>query len=175
MKNLNKREKLILMITLGLAVFFVVYQFMIKPLREGGADIDDRLHLQQQQLAKVHQLMSQKDQIEAMYQSLTGLLGTSQPDETQIPVIVAKIETTAHESNIHIVDIQPQKSFKQKEAKFLPVELEIEGQWMDIVRFFYILQQRPNFYFINDLNLEKKADITNSLHGRVVISRMSLS
>ena len=107
-------------------------------------------------------------------QRLIDLIGVSDSDESQMTTIVSRIESAARDGNIHIANIQPQKSVVQKQVKFLGVELEIDGQWLDIVHFLYILQQEPNFYFINELNLEKYSDMTNSLRGRIVISRMCL-
>ena len=119
-------------------------------------------------------MVAQKALVEARYQNLVDLIGVVDSEEAQMPTIVSKIEAAARESNIHIANIQPQKSITQKEARFLAVELEIDGQWLDIVQFLYLLQQQPNFYFINELNLEKYSDTTNSLRGRIVISRMCL-
>jgi Tfp pilus assembly protein PilO len=174
MKKLNSRETLILIITLLLTVFFGVYKFAIKPMSEGAVDINDRLRSDHEQLLKAEQLLAQKPEVEARYQNLVDLIGVVGSDEAQMPIIVAKIEAAARESNIHIGNIQPQRSVIQKEAKFLAVELEIDGQWLDIVQFLYTLQQQPNLYFINELNLEKYSDSSNSLRGRVVISRMCL-
>jgi len=174
MKKLNPRETLILIITLGLIVFFIAYQFVIKPMRKGSVDINDRLRVDQNRLIKARQMVAQKALVEARYQNLAYLIGVAGSDEAQMPGIVSKIETAARESNIHIANIQSQKSVTQKEARFLAVELEIDGQWLDIVQFLYLLQQQPNFYFINELNLEKYTDAANSLRGRIVISRMCL-
>jgi len=174
MKKLNSRETLIFIITLVLAVLFIVYQFVAKPMSEGAVDINDRLRVDQSKLIKAHQMVAQKAVVQARYQNLVSLIGMVDSEEAQMPTIVSKIEAAARESNIHIANIQPQKSVIQKEVSFLGVELEIDGQWLDIVQFLYLLQQQPNFYFINELNLEKYSDTTNSLHGRIVISRMCL-
>ena len=174
MKKLNKRETLILVITLALAAIFIAYQFVIKPMHEGVLDINDQLRVAKDRLAKAHQMVAQKSLVAARYQNLVDLIGVAGSEDVQVPVIVSKIETAARESNIHIANIQPQKSVTQKEARFLSVDLEIDGQWLDIVQFLYLLQQQPNFYFINDLNLEKYSDTTDSLRGRIVISRMCL-
>ncbi len=174
MMKLNARETQIFFITLGLAVFFVVYQFVFKPIHEGSLDIDDRLSLDQERFIKASQLLAQKDQIEDRYQHLINLIGAAGSDESQIPTIVAKVEAAARESNIHISNIQPQRSNILKEIVFLGVELEIDGQWLDIVKFLNLIQQQPNFYFIDELNLEKYSGTVNSLRGRVVISRISL-
>jgi Tfp pilus assembly protein PilO len=174
MKKLSSRETSILIITLVLIVFFMVYQFVIKPMNEGATDIDDRLRLDYKQLMKASQLVAQESLVEARYKNLVNLIGKEDSDEAQMPTIISKIEAAAHESNIHIANIQPQRSTVQNEVRFLGVELEIEGQWLDIVQFMSLLQQQPNFYFVNELNLEKYSDTTNSLRGRVVISRMYL-
>lgn len=174
MKNLNSRERFILIITLGLTVSFIAYQFVIRPIHEGSMDINDRLLLAHDQLIKARQLVAQKPLVEARYQYLKDLIGGVDSEEAQIPVIVSKIEGAARQSNIHIANIQPQKPVVEKEAEFLEVELEIDGQWLDIVQFFYLLQQRPNLYFIDEINLEKYSDAENTLRGRMVISRMCL-
>ncbi len=174
MKKLSPRETTILLVTLGLIVLFIVLQFVVKPMHQGSVDINDRLRLDKAQLVKAHQMVAQKPFVEARYQQLINLVGGVDSDEAQMPTIVSKIESAARQSNIHIANIQPQKSVTQKEAKFVMVELEIDGQWLDIVEFLYLLQQQPNLYFINEVNLENYSDRVSSLRGRIVISRMCL-
>jgi Tfp pilus assembly protein PilO len=174
MKKLNPRETLILIITLALILLFAIYQLLIKPMHEGSIDINDRLRLDDEQLVKAGRLVAQKPLVEARYKKLVDLIGAVDSEEAQMPTIVSRVEAAARDSNIHIANIQPQKSVTQKEARFLAVELEIDGQWLDIVQFLYLLQQQPNFYFINELNLEKYSGAINSLRGRIVISHMSL-
>jgi len=174
MKKLNRREFSILMITLALLVFFVIFQFVIKPMRQGSSDINDRLRVVKTKLIKARQMTAQKLQVEARYQNLVNLIGLVGSEDAQMPTIVSKIDAAARESNIHIANIQPQKSVTQKDLRFLAVELEIDGQWLDIVQFLYLLQKQPNFYFINELNLEKYSGVSSSLRGRIVVSRMCL-
>jgi len=174
MKKPTTREIIILIITLVLAAFFIAYQYVIKPMNEGSMDFNDRLRVDTEKFNKVRRLVDQKSLVEARYQSLVNLIGVVGSEEAQMPAIVSKIEAAARESNIHIANIQPQKSITQKEVRFLAVELEIDGQWLDIVQFLYSLQQQPNFYFINELDLNKYSDTTNSLRGRIIVSRMCL-
>ena len=174
MKKLNRREFSILMITLSLLVFFVFFKFVIKPMRQGSSDINDRLRVVRVKLIKARQMVVQKSRVEARYQNLVNLIGVVDSEDAQMLTIVSKIDAAARESNIHIANIQPQKSVTQKDFRFLAVELEIDGQWLDIVQFLYLLQKQPNFYFINELNLEKYSGVSSSLRGRIVVSRMCL-
>ncbi len=174
MKKLSQRETIILSITLGLSAVFLVYLWVIRPVKEGAADIDDQLRVTKARLLKSRQVLGQGGMIETRYHNLADAIGLAGSEETQAPAIISKIEAAARESNIHIANIQPQRSFIQKEASFFPVELEIDGQWLDIVQFLRALQDPPNFYFINALNLEKYSDASGSLRGRIVVARMSL-
>lgn len=174
MKKLNKREFVILAVTVGLVLFFVTFKFVVKPMQEGAVDINDQLRVAQGKLNEARRMIDQRAQVQARYQDLADTIGVVDSEEAQMPAIVSKIETAARENNIHIANIQPQRSVTQKEVIFLTVELEIDGGWPDIVQFFHALQQQPNFYFINELNLEKYSDTANTLRGRIVVSRMSL-
>jgi len=174
MKKLKPREKVILFVTLGLMGVFIVYNFALKPMHEGSADINDQLRVKSARLIKTRQMLEQKALVESRYQDLAILIGGVDSDDAQMPTIISKIDAAARESNIHIANIQPQKTSTQKEASFLAVELEIDGQWLDIVQFLNLLQKKPNFYFLDELNLEKYSDTTSSLRGRIVISRMYL-
>lgn len=175
MRKLNSRETVILIVTVALALFFIVYQGVVKPMHEGSIDINDRLRLDREQLIKDSLLVAEKPVIEARYKNLVDLLGVFDSEEAQVPAIVSKIETAAREANIHIANIQPRKSVSQKEARFLAVELEIDGQWPGIVQFLRMLQEQPNLYFIDELNLEKYSGVVNSIRGRIVVSRMCLA
>ena len=174
MKQLNAREKLILFLTLGLVVFFIIFEFIVKPMHEGSVDINDQLRVDRSSLINARHMLGQKVIVDSRYQDLVDLVGVVDSEESQMPMIVSKIETAARETNIHIANIQPQKPITGKDTMFLGVELEIDGQWLDIVRFLFMLQQKPNIFFINELNLEKYSDMTNSLRGRIVVSRMCL-
>lgn len=174
MKRLNSRETVILIITITLAFFFIVFQFVIKPMHEGAVDINDQMRVDLDRLMKARQVLGQKALVDSRYRNLVEQVGEASPDEDQMPMIEAKIEASARQSNIHIANIQPQKAFTRKEARFLAVELEIDGGWLNVVQFIRLLQQGPNFYFINELNLEKYSDSTDALRGRIIVSRMSM-
>lgn len=174
MRKLSSRETVILIVTIALAVVFVVYQFMFKPIREGAANIDDQLDLKHKELISEATLVAEKSYIKSRYENLSDLLGVGASEEAQMPMIVSKIEAAARESNVHIANIQPKKTVTQKDTMFVGVELEVDAQWLNIVQFLRVLQQQPNFYFINELNLEKYSGVLNSLRGRIVISRMFL-
>ncbi len=98
MKKLNPRETVILIITMVLIIFFIAYQFVIKPMHEGSADINKRQRVDRDRLIKASLMVAQKDFIEARYQNLVKLIGVVDSEEAQMPAIISKIEAAARES-----------------------------------------------------------------------------
>ncbi|MBF0503693.1 MAG: type 4a pilus biogenesis protein PilO [Candidatus Omnitrophica bacterium] len=174
MKKLSTRETVILFITLGLVLAFIIFQWVIKPMQGSAIDIDDQFRLNHAHLVKARKMVAIKQEVEARYQNLVDVIGTAASEASQMTAMVSKIESTARDANVHIANIQPQKAVTQKEVTFFPVELQIDGQWLDIVRFLYMLQQKPNLYFIDELNVEKYSDAVNTLRGRIVVSSIRL-
>ena len=176
MKKLSKQEFLILTIALGLAAVWAIREAVINPVQKGRAAIDRQLRLNQIQLMKNKKILEQRPDIERRYKNLTELIGAAGSDGSEISAMVARIESAAGEANIHIANMQPQKVIgaSQKGERFFSVELQVEGQWVSIVKFFSLVQSSPNYYFINELNLEKYQDTAGYLHGRIVLSRMRL-
>lgn len=175
MKKLSTRETSILIVTLGLVLIFIIYQFVVKPMQGSAVNIDDQMRVNHAHLIKARKMVARKKEVEARYQHWVGIIGGAVSEGSQMTAMVSKIESAAREANIHVENIQPQKPVSQKTILFFPVELTIDGQWLDIVKFLYTLQQVPNYYFIDELNVEKYSDTVSSLRGRIVVSCMRLA
>ena len=174
MRKLNKREVVILVISLGLVITYMIRQMIIQSVEQGGEDIDNRLRLDQTRLMKAQKMLARSVDIRQRYQRLIELIGTAGSEGSEMSAMVAKIEAAAGEANIHIVNMQPQRVVSQKWKCFFPVELQVEGEWGNIVQFLHLVQSQPNYYFINELSLEKYSDTQGLLRGRIVLSNLHL-
>ena len=176
MKKLSKQEFVILMAALGLAAVWAIREMVVNPMQKGRAEIDDHLRLGQIQLMTNKKMLARLPEVARHYQNLAALIGAAGADGSEISAMVARIESAAGEVNIHIANMQPQKviSVSEKGERFFSVELQVEGQWVNIVKFFSLVQSMPNDYFINEFNLEKYQDTAGFCHGRIVLSRMRL-
>lgn len=174
MKKLSRREIIILSLTIGLAVIFILLQWIIKPLGVWALHIDDQIRLDHHRLIKDRTFVAMKDKLDGRYQYWVDMFGLKQTESLQITSMALTIESVARQTNVHIANIQPQATTRQKNVQLFPLELDIEGTWPDVVKFIYLLQQRPNYYFLAELNLERYSQDVNSLRGRMVVSCMRL-
>lgn len=174
MKKLNKRETIILIICLGLLLVFAVRQFIIVPLWERAGNIDSQIRVSQARLNKARQTLLLRDSVKEHYQKLVRLIGTAGSDAQEMSAMVDKVQAAANRAGVHVANIQPQKALNKEPVSFFPVELEISGQWKNIIQFIHALQSSPNYYFLSDLLLEKNADPRGVINGRFTIFGMKL-
>ncbi len=174
MRKLNRRETAILIVCVGLLSVFAARQLVILPMLHSGGTIDDQIRLSQGNLAKARSTLLLKRQVEEHYERLAEVIGFGGSDAQEMSSVVSKVQAVANQTNVHIANIQPQRTAQQDKVSFFPVDLEISGQWKNIAQFLHTLQSPPNYYFINDLTLEKGADPSGMLSGRVTVSRVRL-
>ena len=175
MKKLSKRETVILIISLVLGIVYAIGQMVIKPVQQGGVDIDNQLRLNQNRLMKAQKMLARRAEIGQRYDRLIELIGTAGSESSEMSAMVARVESAAGEAGVHIVNMQPQKVVTRQGKSFFPVELQVDGQWANIVKFLHLLQSQPNYYFINELSLEKYSDTQGLLRGRIVLACLRLT
>ena len=172
MKKLNKREVIVLVITVTLVAGYLIFQFVILPMQNKGSDATNDIVLAQRKLAKNQQTIRQGSGVNEQYQKLVEFLGISGSEGSEFSAMISKLEMLAKEANIHVVNVQPQRATTKEGIRNFPVELNIEGQWSAISKFLYLVQVQPNLFNIQELNIEKYSDTATSLRGRIVLSRV---
>ena len=172
MKKLNKREILIFAVCLAVVLMYVIYNFVILPMNERGSDISDQVMAAEKKLKKNRIIIQSGAGIDQQYQRLTKQLGVSTSKGAEFSQIISKLEGLAREANIHVANIQPQQALTKEVVRIYPVEIDIDGSWPSVAKFLYLVQAQPNFFNVDELNLERFSENVATLRGRMVLSRV---
>ena len=171
MVKISKRERSAIIAILIVVAGFGVFQFVISPLRQQGQDVADNIQLSRRKLEKMQRTIQQDAAVQKQYQQLADFLGVSGSEGSEFSSMVRTVEELAKETNVHVINVQPQRSVVKDEVRIFPLELSVDGQWSAIARFIYLAQAQPNFFSVEELNFEKFSDPGALLRGRVVLSR----
>ncbi|MBF0490286.1 MAG: type 4a pilus biogenesis protein PilO [Candidatus Omnitrophica bacterium] len=174
MIKLSKRELVIFILCLTLTIGFVVFKFVMTPLREHGGDVEDNIALAERRLEKSQQILRSETMVDAQYQKLVDVLGVFESEGAEFSDIVSRLEALAKEAGIHVVNVQPQAAMNKEDIRSFPVQLDIDGQWSAIARFLYVVQAQTNRFNVDEFNLEKYSDTGGSLRGRIILSRIRM-
>jgi Tfp pilus assembly protein PilO len=171
MRKLNKREYIILAICVSLVLAYIGYQYYKNSSEESGSGIKGEIQIAQRKLAKNQSTIARGPGLNQQYLQLVKVLGTSKSEGVELSAMISKLEALARESNMHVANVQPQRTVTKDIVRIFSVELVVDGKWSSIAKFLYLAQSQPNFLNVEELNMEKYSDITSSLRGRIVLSR----
>ncbi len=175
MIKLKQREKIIFILTIALITIYVVVYWAIKPVRENGQDMTDQIKVAQERLRKSMHMIENTKRLDNDYQKLVEVFGKASSEAAEASAMVARLETVARETNIHITNMQPQRAVNQGALMAFPVDLSIDGSWPDITKFLYEVQAASDLFNIEEMNLEKYSDTASSLRGHIVLSRLRIA
>ncbi len=168
MRKMSKREIIILIICLLTVMVFGVVQLVVKPLREDEADLKQRLGNARRELARARATVGRASAVEAEYKRLAQEIGVASAEGKEASMMMSSFESAANMSGVHIINMQPVGSSGRGRVQVFSVEIVFDGTWGAVNQFLDLVQARPHFFKIEELNLEKSSDDNTPLRGRVV-------
>jgi general secretion pathway protein M len=125
MKQLNQREKLVVVIGGGAVFLFVVIQFILFPLTDGRSKLTKRLHSREQAVAEMRILQERYQKFTQQAGSLTTQLAQREPDFS----LFSFLEKKAADSEVkeHIAYMKPSESTENEQFKQSQVEMKLQA------------------------------------------------
>lgn len=174
--NLNKREKLILLVTIAVILFSLLYNLALTPYFRKLTILDQEIAQLKNKLKKARRLAPQKTRIEsdfsAWLQNFKSEEGLSA--EQQIARILIELEGLSNQSGVRLTDVQPRPVRNFEYYSEFIIEMRFEGPLNEIAKFIYDIQQSKQLLKIEKLAVNIKSSETTSLEGFIEIHKISI-
>jgi hypothetical protein len=172
-KILTARERLILYLTLGFALFSLGFNYLALPLLDKNYSLNKEIAAAESKLTKYLRLLGRQDGIRDKYAklSLDFKLTGRKPDA--LFAVLSELENIAKESNIRIIDLRPQVPNNSSLYKGVFVELKTEGVAQDYLKFIYNIENSLFLLEIKRFQLAAK-QAQQVLEGSFSILEISL-
>ena len=166
MKELNKREKIIVSIVSVVAAAFLVNRFVLEPQSKKMKQLRKELATLNEQETSIgpklvdfnrlnSELVKKKRQVAELEQSL--------PQRAETAEVIHQVSTQARSSGLQIQQIRPQKATvlstrggKRGEFRQLFIDLGIRGRYEQLGDFLARLEQQPIYVKVAELHLSKR-------------------
>ena len=160
-KRLTVRERNILM-ACGILCFFYVFLLMVmNPFQEKLDSIDESIALKEKQLIKNLRVIGQAGALEQKYKEFLSQFKQTGTNEQVMSSILSEIDAVADSLQMHILDLKPQSVVKSGYKSEFPVNLTIESEFADIIKFIYLLQSPPHFFDVEEVHFEKNPNFNS--------------
>jgi len=174
LKNISKREKIILVVCVLLISAYFTFNFVITPIREKIDDLNNEILTKEMKLKKNYKILNLKDTQEEDYKKYSDYLKQKDNDQQEMSKLLSEIESVSGRIDIHVSDMKPLRVRAVDFYKKFSVELEAEGMLDEITRFIHSVQGKPYLLDVERLRLERRSMRTNKLKVFVLISRIRI-
>jgi hypothetical protein len=174
-KILTPREKTILYITIGVAIFGLLFNLLLAPVLSRNDSLNKEINLSRAKLKKYLRLLSQKELIRSKYDKFTTTFKVSQGGGDALVSAFTELENLAKNANIRIIDLRPQGGTKGANIyRENLIELRTEGTIEGYLRFIYNVENSLSLLRIKKFLLTAKP-ATENLEGTFSISSIAPS
>jgi Tfp pilus assembly protein PilO len=170
--NISQREKNIAIVILVFLFLFAAYSFVFTPLLEKLSVLNREIEAKELKLIKNQKIFNREKFVANDYKKYEQYLRQKASDEQEMASVLSEIEAIAHQINIQISDIRPQRVKKEGFYNSFIIEVDAEASLKDITRFIYTLQSPPHLLRAEKLRLEKQIATSPTLKCYILVTKI---
>ena len=172
LKNLSKRERLLLIVAAVAILLAVVYRVVMIPVREKTLEMEKQIDQLAGELAILQRLVAHKNAVDSDYARLLSGLTSSSSDKEEMAAMLSAVEDLASSCSVALVDVKPRQTRDEGWAKLHYVEIKVEADARQLVRFLYRFNALPGAYRVEDMQLARREKSADVLVASLLASKM---
>ncbi len=174
MKKFSLREKVIGAVCAAICLAFVVKQILVAGVAEYGSSLEDRIKVTAARIKQARQEAAREPMCDRKLEALSAVFGKVSSEGVETSSITSRIDVLAKDSDVRIVNVQPQKPRQEKYYSEFPVEIILDGEWKNALRLLFKLTSSSERLEVRALRLEKDFGGLSALRGRMIVIRTRL-
>ncbi|MBU1087065.1 MAG: type 4a pilus biogenesis protein PilO [Candidatus Omnitrophica bacterium] len=168
-----KNKKLIILIS-SIAAISLLYFSIIIPFAKKWTEQNSQTRQKLALLEKSQAIINQKTTLNESYAAINRKIQAKLPSERGQGNFLTAISEVAKITNIHIESMNPQPLRELGFCNELSVEINMEANLGNLVRFLYQMRKSSVVLVANRLSLQPKSERSALLKGHLVISTIFL-
>lgn len=172
---LQKREKIILVITLAIMSCALFYSTIAEPFYKKWTIIEDDLRSKQILLGKSRRLLSQKEALARELKEIRAVAAVQSSLEEYAAKFLLKMETLARRSGIsQITSISPLPVKEERDIQLLQTQINFDATVNSLTNFLYAISRPQGLLHIERLQIDNNMETPELLKCQVIISTIFL-
>ncbi|MFQ5681048.1 MAG: GspMb/PilO family protein [Candidatus Omnitrophota bacterium] len=171
-RALTRREKAVLGVTIGIALFALLSNFMIAPAGQMIKKIGEEITRKELLLFRYMRLLNKKEDILSLYNSHKDILEGDLGAEEISSVLFRDVRDASGELGLALKQVKPLPVKTDKKLNRVSLEAELEGNLASIIGFIDRLERLNPFIRISGLRISPQSGDSSSLRCRIMLSRI---
>ncbi len=169
--KLSKRERVIFYAT-GLILFLgIMDRLVYEPVVNLFNELDQEILMQENRLRKNLKYLAIRESVQNRYSAYAANAVTSGFDEEEVASLLNEIEGMARNSGLALVNMKPKPIVATDLGKFYPVEVEVETNMIQLMKFIHGLHSSKFILGVKKFNLVPKGKKSKQVKGYLLIHK----
>ncbi|MFH1062898.1 MAG: type 4a pilus biogenesis protein PilO [Candidatus Omnitrophota bacterium] len=168
------KSKPILVLSASIIAIILVYIAIISPFLTKWKEQDTQIKQKLALIEKSQEIIKQQGDLNESYSIINRKIQAKLPSERGQSNFLTAIGEVAKKTDIHIESMNPQPLRELGFSNELSVEINMEANLGNIVRFLYEMRKSSVVLVANRLKLQPKSERSALLKGHLVISTIFL-
>ena len=164
-RNLSKRERYIFILAVIVVILAISYNFIFKPIFGKWHTLNNEIIIKKARIRKSLKLLGDQNAIINEYNAYAATL-------TNISKILSYIEKEALSLEIKTANVRPRPVVQKEAYKEYIIEIQIEGEFLNINKFVSQLIKSPLFITVKKLDLRRATETSSYLKGTIILSKL---
>ncbi len=169
--KLSKRERLILYSALLVVFIGALDRLFYRPMVNLFDELNQDIVLQENQLRKNMRYLAAREAIHNRYSAYAAYSVTNGADEEEVASLLNEVEGQARKAGLSLLNIKPKPGTTTEVGKQYPVEVEVETQMNELIKFIHGLHSSKYILRVQKLRLVSKGRSKAEVKGYLLINR----
>jgi Tfp pilus assembly protein PilO len=155
--KLSSREKKIAFLSAGILGISMFYNLAFEPMVNHTRDTRREITVLNNELLKITRIMELKEPVETTYQEHQATIVSGGSQEEEIANLLMEIESLSRPLFIEIISIKPLPVIDKGFYKRYLIQVEAEGNILDISNFLYSIENSASLMKIKRIQLNARS------------------
>jgi Tfp pilus assembly protein PilO len=172
LQKLNKREKLVLVATVALAVTTSVYGFIVEPVLFRWQRQNEQIEAKLNVYLRNKKLLMSLPAVEAQYAKFPSLVEKNLSEEKEISQVLRTIQGISNVTSCNVVNIKPQPVQRSRSYKWISFDVTVSGNIESIGQFLYKIETSADLLRVKRVSLSAQSGASGGLKGILYIRKL---
>jgi hypothetical protein len=170
---LSLRETKILIMTTVVIITMIVFNLIYVPLQDKKLSLSEQIRDVRRQMELDRLVIQKASGIAGPYQSYMDRFSLQGSQEEAVVAVLKELEEVIRTLSLDVDDLKPGPVKGEGTHYVFAVSLALHDDLSDLVRLLYALQQAPHYFNVDEIQIEKMAQLKDSgLKTRLVLSKV---
>jgi len=172
--NLNKREQIILILTILIVMVTLGYILLVEPAVNKISQVNKEIAGLELKLKKARTVIARKDKIEEEYKEFAQFISSKTGAGEDLDKFLSDVEKIASTADYKVNQVRPLPSRKTDFYQVSQMEVDGLSGMTELAKFIYNLQTSNELYRVSSIRIRPESRKSSRLKSTLLITTLSL-